>query len=106
MYHLSAKTTQMFLQNIFRFSVIFTFLGTLVKSFWGECSEVAVGLVIATVGCGLVYRSWLKDQETGYGHNKPYRTIYTVYRPDDPRIAKLRSEWYENGAPPMTSSKI
>ena len=38
--------------------------------------------------------------------NKPYKEYYTVYRPNDPRIQRLRQEWYQNGAPPMTSAKV
>ena len=31
---------------------------------------------------------------------------FVFSRPDDPRIQKLRQEWYKNGAPPMTSVKL
>ena len=63
-----------------------------------------------------------QDKRTKYYSNKPYKNYYTVYRlaeheicfdlsymlsrPDDPRIDALRKEWYENGAPPMTSARV
>ena len=54
---------------------------------------------------GLIYYKYCEDLETKGSTNKPYKEYYTVYRPNDPRIQRLRQEWYQNGAPPMTSAK-
>ena len=79
---------------------------------------------IALFSVGMIYYKYTSDKENGFATNKPYKEYYTVYRlvynllppasminfvfsrPDDPRIQKLRQEWYKNGAPPMTSVKL
>ena len=81
------------------------------------CGGIAV---FSVIGC---YYKYVNDKETRSLTNKPYKDFYTVYRyvqlpsrltsnltfvvrPNDPRIERLRQEWFENGAPPMTSAKI
>jgi len=78
----------------------------LAKNAWGECSEVVVALGIAVFSGVAWYRNYLRNCETGYNRNKPYKHYYTVYRPDDPKILKLREEWFETGGPTITSSRI
>jgi len=78
----------------------------LLKNFWGESSEVAIAAMIFVGSSISIYTMYVNDKETKYFTNKPYKQYYTVYRPDDPRIENLRKEWYKNGAPPMTSTKI
>merc|ERR1712059_118307 len=77
----------------------------LLKNFWGECSGVAVCTVIGVFSVIGVYMTYLEEKETHCISNKPYKQWYTVYRPDDPRITKLKEEWYKNGSPPMTTSR-
>jgi len=78
----------------------------LCKNAWGEASEVVfAGFIFIGSGIGL-YMINEQDKRTKYYSNKPYKNYYTVYRPDDPRIDALRKEWYENGAPPMTSARV
>ena len=55
---------------------------------------------------GAIYYKYLDDLETKSHSNKPYKEYYTVYRPNDPRIQRLREEWFKNGAPPMTTAKM
>jgi len=42
---------------------------------------------------------------TEHSDDKAYKEHYTVYRPNDPRIARIKEEWMEGGAPPMTSTR-
>merc|ERR1719357_1829163 len=78
----------------------------LLKNFWGECSEVALGAGIFVFSSAMIYLAYVDDKKTGIHTNKPYKKYYTVYRPDDERIEKLKKEWFATGAPPMTSSKL
>eukprot|EP00092_Neocalanus_flemingeri_P001949 GFUD01002080.1.p1 GENE.GFUD01002080.1~~GFUD01002080.1.p1 ORF type:complete len:113 (-),score=32.38 GFUD01002080.1:102-440(-) len=78
----------------------------LLKNYIGECSEVALASVIFVGSFVSIYLTYLGDKKTNIINNKPYKNFYTVYRPDDPRIEKLRKEWFANGAPAMTSTKI
>eukprot|EP00090_Calanus_glacialis_P047655 TRINITY_DN999_c0_g1_i1.p1 TRINITY_DN999_c0_g1~~TRINITY_DN999_c0_g1_i1.p1 ORF type:complete len:114 (+),score=26.44 TRINITY_DN999_c0_g1_i1:41-382(+) len=78
----------------------------MLKNFWGEAPEVALGLGIAIFSYTGIYLHWLSDRETQVHNNKPYKNFFTVYRPDDPRIQALRKEWFEKGAPAMTSTKM
>lgn len=61
---------------------------------------------IAMFSVGYMYYSYCEDKKTHISTNRPYKEYYTVYRPDDPRIERLRQEWYKNGAPTMTSTKL
>eukprot|EP00088_Acartia_fossae_P018250 TRINITY_DN20523_c0_g1_i1.p1 TRINITY_DN20523_c0_g1~~TRINITY_DN20523_c0_g1_i1.p1 ORF type:complete len:114 (-),score=26.85 TRINITY_DN20523_c0_g1_i1:70-411(-) len=78
----------------------------LLKNLWGECSEMVLCGGIALFSIGMMYYKYQEDKKTGASSNKPYKEYYTVYRPDDPRISRLRQEWFQNGAPPMTSVKL
>jgi hypothetical protein len=78
----------------------------LAKNAWGEASEVCFGVFVGLIGCVGFYMHYQENKRTGYITNKPYKDYYTVYRPDDPRILKLREEWYKNGAPTITRSRI
>jgi len=78
----------------------------ILKNFWAECPEVALTGMIATFSVIGLYYVLSGDKTDKKFTNKPYKDFYTVYRPDDPRIQKLRTEWFENGAPPMTSAKL
>merc|ERR1711874_807672 len=78
----------------------------MLKNLWGECSEMVLCGGIAVFSVIGTYYKYVNDKETKSLTNKPYKDFYTVYRPDDPRIERLRQEWFENGAPPMTSAKI
>merc|ERR1712080_518174 len=78
----------------------------LLKNFWGECSSIAICAGIAAFSIVGLYCNYLEEKRTNYTTNEPYKRYYTVYRPDDPRIAKVKEEWFEKGAPPMTSSRM
>ena len=71
-----------------------------------QCSEFVICGGIGLFSVGMIYYKYLEDLETKATTNKPYKEYYTVYRPNDPRIQRLRQEWYQNGAPPMTSAKV
>ncbi len=71
-----------------------------------QAPEVCLAAFIACIGMARMVYYFYEDKETGFYTNRPYKRYYTVMRPDDPKILKLRAEWYENGAPPMTSSKL
>ena len=75
------------------------------RLFFFQCSEFVLCSGIALFSMGLIYYKYCEDLETKGSTNKPYKEYYTVYRPNDPRIQRLRQEWYQNGAPPMTSAK-
>merc|ERR1712226_666990 len=77
----------------------------LMKNAWGEVSEVVVCAGFAAFSIVGIYLNYLEEKRTNYATNKAYKEFYTVYRPDDPRIARVKEEWFANGAPPMTSSK-
>ena len=76
------------------------------KYFCFQCSEFVICGAIGLFSMGMIYYKYLEDKETKAHTNKPYKEYYTVYRPNDPRIQRLRQEWFQNGAPPMTSAKI
>jgi len=78
----------------------------LLKNAWGESSEVVLTTGIALFSLGMMFYKFHENKETELYTNKPYKQHYTVYRPDDPRIERLRQEWFKNGAPPMTSAKL
>ena len=71
-----------------------------------QCSEFVICGGIAVFSLGAIYYKYLDDLETKSHSNKPYKEYYTVYRPNDPRIQRLREEWFKNGAPPMTTAKM
>ena len=71
-----------------------------------QCSEFVICGGIALFSAGMIYYKYLEDLETKATTNKPYKEYYTVYRPNDPRIQRLRQEWYKDGAPPMTTCKV
>jgi len=73
---------------------------------WAEGSEVVICGGIALFSVIGFYFSYMDNKETGRITNIPYKSYYTVYRPDDPRIATLKEEWFKNGAPPMTTSSM
>merc|ERR1719219_689488 len=52
-----------------------------------------------------IYMTYLEEKKTHAWTNMPYKNQYMVYRRDDPWIEKLRAEWYEKGAPEMTTTK-
>merc|ERR1712127_143368 len=78
----------------------------LAKNMWGELPEVTSALFLAVFSLGGIYKSYLNELETGYLSNKAYKDTYTVYRPNDPRLEHIKAEWFENGSPAVTSSKI
>merc|ERR1719500_1453683 len=62
----------------------------LAKNFWGEGSEVALATCLGIFSLTGIYLYHLEDNKTGYSINKAYKDHYTVYRPDDPRIARIK----------------
>ncbi|XP_023345344.1 uncharacterized protein LOC111714466 [Eurytemora carolleeae] len=77
------------------------FIG-LLKNAYGE--QPTVCLCMLLFGVGTVRMGWIyyENEKTGLYENRAYKKFYTVMRPDDERILKFRSEWFENGAPPTT----
>ncbi|XP_076257022.1 NADH:ubiquinone oxidoreductase subunit A3 [Rhynchophorus ferrugineus] len=61
----------------------------LIKKGWNEIPEVMGSCVVGLIGLGLtanaLYHYYAND-----GNNRKYKEIYTVYRHDDPRVAKLK----------------
>ncbi|XP_026468535.1 uncharacterized protein LOC113372423 [Ctenocephalides felis] len=67
-------------------------LGTLWRQGWNEIPEVmlstAMGLAGVGISCYAIYRTYVLEG----GDYRKYRMGYVVYRPDDPRVAKIRPE--------------
>ena len=78
----------------------------MLKNQWGECSEVVLACGLGVFGAVGTYMLYLEDKKTGQMSNRAYKDHYTVYRPNDPAIVRLKEEWYANGAPPMTSTRL
>nr|CAI5816877.1 unnamed protein product [Callosobruchus analis] len=66
-------------------------LVALFKRGWNEIPEVVGSTFMALVGVGFaattLYRYYKND-----GDNRRYKDRYTVYRHDDPRVAKIRKD--------------
>ncbi|CAL8132566.1 unnamed protein product [Orchesella dallaii] len=64
-------------------------LMTLWKQGWNEIPEVMGASFYALIGIGLYgfsnYRYYKEER-----YNRRYKTRYTVYRPDDERVARIR----------------
>ncbi|XP_069687871.1 uncharacterized protein NdufA3 [Periplaneta americana] len=61
------------------------------KQAWDEIPEVVGSSFLALFGIGLatvgVYQYYAMD-----GDNRRYKLDYIVYRPDDPRVEKIRKD--------------
>ncbi|XP_067002855.1 uncharacterized protein NdufA3 [Anabrus simplex] len=66
-------------------------LMALFKRGWHEIPEVIGSSFMALIGIGLasvgVYNYYAKD-----GDNRRFKQTYIVYRPDDPRAARVRTD--------------
>ncbi|XP_072401841.1 uncharacterized protein NdufA3 [Diabrotica undecimpunctata] len=61
----------------------------LIKRGWNEIPEILGSSVFGLAGIGItVYSVYLYYQKDG--DNRKYKEQYTVYRHDDPRVAKLK----------------
>ncbi|KDR15806.1 uncharacterized protein LOC110833242 [Zootermopsis nevadensis] len=61
------------------------------KQGWNEIPEIIATTALAVFGLGLgvvgLYNYYSKD-----GDNRRYKVDYIVYRPDDPRAAKVKND--------------
>ncbi|VEN59231.1 unnamed protein product [Callosobruchus maculatus] len=66
-------------------------LVALFKKGWNEIPEVLGSSFMALIGVGIsasaLYMYYQKD-----GDNRRYKDRYTVYRHDDPRVARIRQD--------------
>lgn len=76
------------------------------KNLYGEAPEVCLAAFVGGLGVARVVYLYCTEKDSGYFDNRPYKLYYTVMRPDDPRIGRLRADWYENGVPPMTTTRL
>jgi len=75
----------------------------LLKNAYGEQPTVCLAMFIGFLGVCKYINNYYENARTGCYDNRAYKRYYTVMRPDDERILKFRSEWFENGAPPTTA---
>ncbi|KAK7790317.1 hypothetical protein R5R35_010305 [Gryllus longicercus] len=66
-------------------------LGALIKRGWNEIPEIMGSSCIALIGLAIGGYTIYKYQGWD-GQYRQYRMSYTVYRPDDPRVAKIRKD--------------
>lgn len=64
-------------------------LVALFKQGWNEIPEVLGSGVVALIGCGLggfgLWKYYADD-----GDNRRFKNALVIYRPDDPRVKKIR----------------
>jgi len=81
------------------------FVGML-KNAYGEQPSVCFCACLALIGVAKLVWNYNENEKNGTLTNLPYKKYYTVYRPEDERLLKLRSEWFENGVPPTTKTDM
>jgi len=74
----------------------------LIKNLYGEQPTVCFFFIFGACGIVKLVSAFYEDQKTGCFTNLPYKKYYTVMRPDDERMMKLREDWFVNGAPVIT----
>ena len=71
--------------------IFFISVSGLFKQAWNEIPEVVGSTFMAVVGVSMagfgLYNYYCKD-----GDNRRYKMEYTVYRPDDLKVAKIRKD--------------
>ena len=69
--------------------------GSYWKNACAEIPEVLLGSVFTFWGLGIMaYATYFNEREVDRTTNRPYRYHYTVIRPDDPRVSKIRMDHY------------
>ncbi|XP_046738175.1 uncharacterized protein LOC124406691 [Diprion similis] len=64
-------------------------VGLLLRS-WNEIPEIVGSSFIALLGLG-ISAGGLYIYDKNDGHRRKYKFHYTVYRPDDPRVATIKT---------------
>lgn len=64
-------------------------VATLFKRGWNEIPEVIASSFMGLVGLGIGAAALINYQNKD-GDNRRYKMEYTVYRPDDPRVKKIK----------------
>ena len=68
--------------------------GSYFKNACAEIPEVLFMSIYAVIGAGFVVRGYFKEKNELYYTNKPFKRYYTVFRPDDPRVERIHTEYY------------
>jgi hypothetical protein len=69
--------------------------GSYLKNAWAEVPELLFGAPYFIGGIGLMCYLWYKNSNGDYFTNRPYKPYYTIMRPDDPRVDRIKSEFYD-----------
>ena len=72
--------------------------GSYFKNMVAEAPELLVCFAYIGTACYFFYGHYQADAKHGYLSSRPYKTYYTVMRPDDERVQKIRTEFYDRTA--------
>ena len=81
--------------RFFKLSTPENYGGSYFKNLLAEAPELVYMTPIWVFTCGYIGFAMWKQANTQYLTNKPYKELYTVIRPDDPRVKNIRTEYYQ-----------